>query len=561
MSLDKREIAIPRPQWGFRLTTQNPFYLISAFCFIHSLNYAVGGGPGQLQIVPRCVLILLYLTVVVSTVLLLVRRWNQWADARSLLLVVLLLFIELDLGVDVLLVQSPVLGIATAIGILGLIAAVSELLLRRLPLHLPASYRIPYYLLWGQIVLYPGVCATVSLMATEHVTRWVIAAFLPLGSLLLLTLLPAVHRGPQALFPARHPYPWPLYPWSIFSFLGLILIFRQHALGVSFDPVANVRIADDAAGANLFGWWMLSPLCLAVGILLHAGSWRTRWQPGLTAAALIPFAGIGLALVGTGRDELARRFLEEVTDQLGSPVWWSVVICIGFQLVSRLRGYVEAEGWLLAALSLGLLIGPHTISPQTLSAPSAEWLAICGLVAAVFGWRHNSAGWQILAGLSGAAAAAKLGWWHWWDVASIHWMSSLYASWLLVASWLVTGDSRLLLRGIGWTLLLTGSISNCLGGMPDSQVFQYAVWLASLAGAFGFFFPSAGGLKIAAINMSYLLLRAAWTSYQMLAAELQWRGLHWLAAALCLFFVGALVSSVRRHTPANASEQLDSATD
>jgi len=80
-----------------RLSTENPFYLLSAAFVIHSTGLSIDGG------LPLRVLLSLiggYLLLLVIVGLGIVRFWKVWDDARSIFLILILLMLELSICFD-----------------------------------------------------------------------------------------------------------------------------------------------------------------------------------------------------------------------------------------------------------------------------------------------------------------------------------------------------------------------------------------------------------------------------------------------------------------------------
>src|SRR5690349_21133256 len=86
-----------RPWWKLRFSPPNPFYLLSAASFLHATGVWAQQQGRELPDTVRMGLIGGYLLLMAVTSLVIVRLWKQWNDARSILLIVLLLFAELAL--------------------------------------------------------------------------------------------------------------------------------------------------------------------------------------------------------------------------------------------------------------------------------------------------------------------------------------------------------------------------------------------------------------------------------------------------------------------------------
>ena len=91
--------------------------------------------------------------------------------------------------------------------------------------HCPCG-SAPYYLILSLFFLYP--LALRPFLADPHgeALLWGLFGFSPLAGLLFLTLLPAIHRGPDYVRDNGSPWRWPLYPWVLFGVLALAVPAR-----------------------------------------------------------------------------------------------------------------------------------------------------------------------------------------------------------------------------------------------------------------------------------------------------------------------------------------------
>jgi hypothetical protein len=533
-------------QWKFRLATQNPFYLISAACFIHSLSYAARGAAGGLSAGPRLALIGGYLLVVVGTSLVLVRKWKLWDDARSLLLIILLLFVEMDLAIDVLLVRNLQLGSLGAAGILLAIVVVSETVFRGLRLNFPARYRLPYYLLWGALTAYPIVCAVAASNLGERLTRWVIAGFLPLCSLLLLTLLPAARRGRDERMHAVHRWPWPLYPWSAFAFILLTLLFRQHALCVSFDPVGTLNAREAYALVSICGHWMAAPLLFAISLLILERAIASNWQNGQRIACLLPLCGVLLAFPGEGGNVIARAFVQDVTAMLGSPAWLAMLVCVAFQAIVWLRGARPGLPGLLIAVLLGAVIGPGSLGLATLTDPAPLWLMTAAALGGGVGFAHRSMPLLLFGGMSAIAAAWRLEWLNWGAVPSAALAAHLLLAWMLLVGIIPGVRDTALLRSWSALMLFVFAIVAMTQIESAHVALSYLSGLGAVAVGYGW---AVGRESIvneftppALVCLLYVATRSVWEAYAYVSRQLRWDGLVWVLLAGAAFAAGVGVS-------------------
>src|SRR3974390_819156 len=84
--------------------TQNPFYLLSVAFVLHSTRLWYHQGAGPFNPWPLMGIICGYILLVAVVGFILVRFGKVWDDARSIFLILLLLFVELSLTFDGLLI-------------------------------------------------------------------------------------------------------------------------------------------------------------------------------------------------------------------------------------------------------------------------------------------------------------------------------------------------------------------------------------------------------------------------------------------------------------------------
>src|SRR5437899_12537677 len=90
--------------------TQNPFYLLSVAFVLHSTRLWYRQGAGPFDPWPLMALIGGYIVLVATTGFVVVRFGKVWDDARSIFLILLLLFVELSLTFDAVVISQPATG-------------------------------------------------------------------------------------------------------------------------------------------------------------------------------------------------------------------------------------------------------------------------------------------------------------------------------------------------------------------------------------------------------------------------------------------------------------------
>lgn len=234
------------PAWwlrfGHRIYIHNPFYLLSVAFVLHSTRLWLNTHSWPYDPWPLMDIVGGYI-VLVAVVGSLVIRWGKaWDDARSIFFILLLLFVELSLTFDPVLVPRPRLGLLLLVIGWTLAVAVSEGVFWTLRIRLPVLFRGPYHLILVLLFLYPPLI--VAGLRTETVSAiWRIWAFSPVSGVALLTLLPAIRRGPSYVRNGT-PWNWPRFPWCLFVFLVFCLGARSYALTLSFDSVLTQGFHD-----------------------------------------------------------------------------------------------------------------------------------------------------------------------------------------------------------------------------------------------------------------------------------------------------------------------------
>ncbi len=96
-----------------------------------------------------------YTLLLAVTACLLVRFVGVWDDVRTVLLLVVLMFLAISLTFDEVLARDPDRGVVCYLGGFFFAVAVSEGMLRGMRLTLPPLFRAPYYLTLALFFLYP----------------------------------------------------------------------------------------------------------------------------------------------------------------------------------------------------------------------------------------------------------------------------------------------------------------------------------------------------------------------------------------------------------------------
>ena len=362
------------------LYTHNPFYLLSASLVLYGLHVTFGernhtAGAAAIENVWLLAGSLCGYTLLLAlTAYLVVRLGRVWEDARSLALLVILMFVAISVSFDEICSELP--STASLVLTSGLLFAilVTEGLIRALEIKFPVGYRLPLYLTFGLFFLYP-LWVTPSLSEqTDLVTAWRVFSFPFAAGIVTLTLIPAIRCGSAALRKNGTPWDWPWYPWPVFVFLAIGICFRSYVLTLSFQAARGLETS--------FSLYYLTPFAFATLVLLSEISFVERSRK-LQQFVLCAIPALLIIACPVGRGEPFESFLASVVERLGSPTWLTLVGVTGFYGYLWARGIKHAEFACMAALLLMVNIGPQTTGFESLSQPLWWPLVMIGATQAI----------------------------------------------------------------------------------------------------------------------------------------------------------------------------------
>ena len=361
----------------------NPFYLISTCLFVYGLKLLFRSGntnvffesgsvaymePWGLMAGLAGVTILMCVTAI-----LIVRFGKVWEDARSLVLIVLLMILAISVSFDELINvlsdrDNSRRHLFTMFWVSLVFAiAVTELLLRGLQVRLTAAYRLPLFGFMLLFFLWPlGLLTEVTGFTAEQ-TRWLIIGFPCVAAILTMSLVPAIQQGSAAVKDNGTPWSWPLFPWTPFVFIALAVCFRSYSLTMSFDPI----IASGHYWDTIFGVYQLVPFLLAILFLLVQIGLKEN-LPRLTSGVLIA-APLLLVLahpwmVPWRGLAVYSRFTATVVAEFASPVFLTL---IG---LTALYGWAWAKGVRIAELGFsGMLLLCTIVGPRAFGSSGSSW--------------------------------------------------------------------------------------------------------------------------------------------------------------------------------------------
>ncbi|MBN9120244.1 MAG: hypothetical protein J0I06_13965 [Planctomycetes bacterium] len=371
------------PLWRW-VCTSNPFYVISAALFLVGLRVSFGAQARDIDSWALTGGLAGYTLLLAAAALLLVRFAGVWNDVRTVLLLVVLMFLATSVTFDELLVLDSARGRWFCVGGLAFAVALTELLLRGIGLRFPLLFRLPYHLALALFFLYP--LALVPLLRDPHSESllWGLWGFGPAAGLVFLTLLPAVRRGREYTRDNGSPWWWPYYPWSVFVFLAFAVCGRAFLLCWSFHLLPS-------PDHLVFGPYFLAPFGLALAVLLLELGIVERSRVTQTIALVVP---IGLTLIsgiGHRADSIYAEFLDHFATRFGgTPLFVALGAAGAFYLYAWARRVPLAAEFLTAAVAALAVVRPVTLELTGATAPHAGPLvAAVVLQAWVWVWRRE----------------------------------------------------------------------------------------------------------------------------------------------------------------------------
>ncbi len=556
------------PGWLRFIVFHNPFYLISTGLFVYGLKLLfrpdssdVLFQAGTVGYIPPWALMLSLsgVTLLMAvTAIAVIRLGKVWEDGRSLMLIVLLMFLAISVSFDEIatLVSEQSERIGSALLLCGLQAvfmlAVTETMLRGMRIRLSWLYRGPLYLLLLLMLAWPLLLVPGPSGLTSQQVRWVIAAFPTAAGLLTLTLFPAVRKGSIYCNNNGTPWRWPLFPWSAFVFVALAVCFRAYSLTISFDAPSLQSSFWDTS----FGLYFLVPFALAIlFLLLEIGiverSVKLQSFVLLAAPALLPLSYPWLVPWMTLRTY--GFFAYEVTRQLGSPVYLTLIGLTVFYAWAWLRGVARGELGVIAMLLLAVVVGPDFAENRTWYLQGVDvhrWpLLLLGTALVTIGLRNWSSretflGLALLSVVAGILISDT-------QLAEYQKIISYH---LVLVSLFLTGamfrdELAEWLRLIGAPLLafsiIAAGLSAARGSIDVLPAVGYTVALSMLGWVYGFLLNEPLYMALAGFQLGcHALVGCIWGVYAFFQLPLK-PGLRHVILAAVSFAVAVLISTLK----------------
>jgi hypothetical protein len=522
--------------------TSNPFYVISAALFLAGLWVSFGDQPaaGAWGLMTGLAGYTLLLAV---TACLLVRFGNVWDDVRTVLLLVVLMFLATSITFDEVLVLNPSQGVACSLwGLLFAISA-SEGVLRGTRLRLPMGFRLPYYLILSLFFLYPLALSPLLGQPRSEPLLWGLFGFSSVAGLVFLTLLPAIRRGPRYVRDNGSPWRWPLYPWTLFGLLALAVPARGFLLCWSMDLL-------EAANQDrlIFGPWFLVPFGLVVAMLLLEIGLVSARRLVRGLALVVPLGLVGLTLIGHRADPIYRGFFDMFRSRLGGdPLYLTLLASAGFYAYASLRRVSLAAEMLTGVLAALALVEPDTLTTEHLLVPQPMPLVIAAILHLALGaWRRQSV--RCLLGAAGLVLASWLVLPEMVDDALLRGLIVFHLALLAV---LAVGAAFAdvpgrLLRFLGSLAVLPVCLAvlfgelEMLSRLPEWAVEAYVPVMALLLAGYGWVLDHRPAQAVAVLAQSCWLALVGWNGYRALRNLVP--GLDQIVLSLMVFALAVVVS-------------------
>jgi hypothetical protein len=527
--------------------TSNPFYVLSAGLFLAGLRLSFGAQAEDVETWELMSGLAGYTLLLAATAFLLVRWARVWDDVRTVLLLVVLMFLATSVTFDEALILSPGRGFVCYLGGLLFAMVVSEGLLRGLRLRLPLCFRLPYHLILALFFLYPLAVSPLVTQPHDEALLWALFGFSTVAGLVFLTLLPAVWCGAETVRENGSPWRWPFYPWALFSILALAVPGRAVLMCWSMHLIRELD-------QLMFGPYFLIPFGLSLTVLTLEFGLVTRRQRYLALALAAPVGLIVLALVGHRSDPIYQEFLQRFTSRLGGdPLYLTLLSAAGFYVYAMLRRVVAAADALTLVLLALAVIGPRTFLQRELVGPQPMPILAAAMVQLGLGLRHGKA-WRCLLASSGLMTGALLLLPK--EMATSHLLVPLAFHLMLLAVLIVGAafNDRVgrLLRIVGAILVLVESLAVLFGWRRTFA--DVSPWLLSV-------YPLAMGVALAGYGrllshqtsrLVAALIVVLWTAVTGWRSYISLRevviGLDHMALSLVLFALAILVSLAKSGT-------------
>jgi hypothetical protein len=535
------------------LYNHNPFYVISALLVLCGVWRSVAGqevlASGWTMLGVLCG----YVALLAGAAWAIVRLGGVWQDARTLLVVIVVMLLALSMSFD----PVAVLDSQTARRLLlcGLAFAVvlSEATMRGLGIRLSRFYRGPYYAALALLFLYPLWLGELIQREESTLRAWSLMLFPALAAVILLMLLPAARWGRTSKWASGAPWPWPLFPWTLFFFLALGFGVRSYSLAYAFES--------GPAGESGFRAVWLAPLVLACSVLTLEMGLAARSRLAQLVAGLTPLCVLPMALSGPGDNATQAKFLALLQDSLAGPAILAAGTLIAFYAWAWARQARLAEAGLMMALAMAALVDGNTVDWRTLDLRNPAPLGAIVVLQLILSVRHG-ASWRMLIVTVLTIAAAS------WPLRQTPLVHSGYAPLhLFLLTFLAVGltfedrFARGLRRAAPYLIPVLAMLAATAYPLLFPQIAMslnaaYAVALAVFAGLYWRRERALENLAGALVTAGLVLLAVLRAGYVQLDDTPLAAGRDWVAAGLAFLGVGVFISLAKGGVLQNAWSRL-----
>ncbi len=534
--VDIRPAIVGLIKWAY---TNNPFYVLSAWLVFLGLRLSFDTTAGTFQTNSLMIGLTGYTILLAVSACYLIRVGRLWQDVRSMLVLVVLMFLAISVCFDDTLARNPRVGTFYYLGGLAFSALLSEGLLFGLPLRLPAAFRVPYYCVLALFFLYPVALSPLVYEPSDPRLQWGLFGFSAAAGVVFLTLLPAVRLGPDYLRDNGSPWPWPWYPWVLFGTLALGVLGRAYSLCISLHFVGYSR--------SIFGTYFWVPFLLALSVVFLEMAVVSRRAAAIRLAMVAPLVTLILATSGESKMAANLRFPETFAETLGAtPLYLTLIAVTVFYALCVVRRIPHAADGLSVSLALYCVCGPATANMATLIGPRAFPFVLIAIVQFLMAIRQRNAS-RCLISVGCVLVAAAIN----FPATSFRAQGTLIPFHIMLAVVLLTG---VVLRDkFGRFVQHVGAVLIVLAGVPaavcDSRILgdQTAVFLElypvlaiAAAVAYGYIVRNRAYFLSAAAVLAAWLAMVGWHVYLGLRKTMA--GLDYLFFGLLLFLVALLIS-------------------
>ncbi|HWB11700.1 MAG TPA: hypothetical protein VG826_20890 [Pirellulales bacterium] len=360
------------------LYNHNPFYVVSAALVLYGLRLSFLGGDA-FQTRAMILGLMVFSLILAGTAWLIIRLGSVWNDARTILLVIVLLFVAISVSCDLSLARFDAQGLRdfqsgfeNFLGSYLFALLVSEGLLFTLGIGLRFWYRLSYHLFLGLFFLYPLAISPLLTESWNESLPWALFGFSLAAAAALLVLLPAVRRGADYVKENGTPWRWPFFPWPLFVILGVAAGLRHYYLCLSFHPVPGVD--------SLFRPYFLVPPLVAVNLLLVEAAIVSGRRLTRAVSLGMPVVLMALAAWQPATTFWQQKFFKTFVESLGAePLFVTLSVCIALYALATARRLPGAVDFLSLSVAGLAVVRPESHLVDLLN-PSPLPILMCGLM-------------------------------------------------------------------------------------------------------------------------------------------------------------------------------------